>query len=95
MIGNGSSGIQIVPAVLPRVAHLDHYIRGKAWLSPTFARKLVDEREGGVDNCESVTVDSRMARLTRLPVTFSEQEKAEFKADKKKYQAFRKGNGDH
>ena len=31
----------------------------------------------------------------RLPVTFSDQEKAEFKSDKKKYQAFRKGIVDH
>ncbi|KAF4447086.1 hypothetical protein FALBO_16988, partial [Fusarium albosuccineum] len=50
VIGNGSSGIQIVPAMLPKVLHIDHYVRGKTWLSPTFARAIVEERTGGLDN---------------------------------------------
>ncbi|KAH0592931.1 hypothetical protein MHUMG1_09384 [Metarhizium humberi] len=50
VIGNGSSGIQILPAMLPKVSHIDHYIRGKTWLSPTFARAMIDERRGGIDN---------------------------------------------
>jgi cation diffusion facilitator CzcD-associated flavoprotein CzcO len=53
VIGNGSSGIQIVPAVLPKSAHIDHYIRGRTWLSPTFAREKVDLMGKGLDNCES------------------------------------------
>lgn len=52
VIGNGSSGIQILPAMLPKVSHIDHYIRGKTWLSPTFARAMIDERRGGIDNCK-------------------------------------------
>ncbi len=52
VIGNGSSGIQIVPAVLPKSAHIDHYIRGRTWLSPTFAREKVDLMGKGLDNCE-------------------------------------------
>ncbi|KAK5461406.1 hypothetical protein LTS15_003469 [Exophiala xenobiotica] len=50
VIGNGSSGIQIVPAVLPKSAHIDHYIRGRTWLSPTFAREKVDLMGKGLDN---------------------------------------------
>lgn len=42
-----------------------------------------------------IAFDNCVAKLTRPQVTFSEQEKAEFKADKNKYQAFRKGNGRH
>ncbi|KAL4794375.1 hypothetical protein BDV19DRAFT_390214 [Aspergillus venezuelensis] len=50
VIGNGSSGIQIVPGMLPKVAHLDHYIRGRTWLSPTFAREHVDKRNSELEN---------------------------------------------
>lgn len=52
MIGNGSSGIQIVPGMLPKVTHIDHYIRGRTWLSPTFARDEIDKRGAGLENCE-------------------------------------------
>ncbi|CBF78087.1 hypothetical protein AN8757.2 [Aspergillus nidulans FGSC A4] len=51
VIGNGSSGIQIVPGMLPEVTHLDHYIRGRTWLSPTFAREQVDKRSAELENC--------------------------------------------
>ncbi|PYI21677.1 putative flavin-binding monooxygenase [Aspergillus violaceofuscus CBS 115571] len=50
VIGNGSSGIQIVPGMLPKVAHIDHYIRGRTWLSPTFARNQVDKRGTELEN---------------------------------------------
>ncbi|KAF5549821.1 sterigmatocystin biosynthesis monooxygenase stcW [Fusarium mexicanum] len=36
VIGNGSSGLQIVPAILPDVKHMDHYIRGKSWIVGLF-----------------------------------------------------------
>ena len=58
VIGNGSSGIQIVPAMLPKVTHLDHYIRGQTWLSPTFARDEVDKRGAGLENCKSPCLES-------------------------------------
>ncbi|KKK14524.1 hypothetical protein P175DRAFT_0534625 [Aspergillus ochraceoroseus IBT 24754] len=50
VIGNGSSGIQIVPGMLPKVTHLDHYIRGRTWLSPTFAREHIDKRGSELEN---------------------------------------------
>ncbi|KAL1970195.1 hypothetical protein VTN77DRAFT_5355 [Rasamsonia byssochlamydoides] len=74
VIGNGSSGIQIVPAMLPDVAHIDHYARGKTWLSPTFAREKIDERGGaGLDN-----------------ISFTAEEIERFKTDRQCYQKFRK-----
>lgn len=55
MIGNGSSGIQVVPAMLPDVSHIDHYARGRTWLSPTFAREKLDEIGGSnKDNSEII-----------------------------------------
>lgn len=50
VVGNGSSGIQIVPAMLPDVPHIDHYVRSRTWISPSFAREELDKREQGVDN---------------------------------------------
>jgi cation diffusion facilitator CzcD-associated flavoprotein CzcO len=50
VIGNGSSGIQIVPAMLPDVHHIDHYIRGRTWISPSFARDEIEKRGSGIDN---------------------------------------------
>ncbi|KAJ5531135.1 hypothetical protein N7527_004528 [Penicillium freii] len=50
VIGNGSSGIQIVPAMLPNVSHIDHYMRSATWLSPSFAREHVEKRGKGLEN---------------------------------------------
>lgn len=33
MIGAGSSGIQIVPALMEKVKAMDHYVRGRTWIS--------------------------------------------------------------
>jgi cation diffusion facilitator CzcD-associated flavoprotein CzcO len=38
VIGNGSSGIQIVPNLQPHVQSLDHYVRGPTWISFSFAQ---------------------------------------------------------
>lgn len=51
MVGNGSSGIQIVPSMLPKITHIDHYIRSRTWVSPTFARDEVDKRDSKLGNC--------------------------------------------
>jgi cation diffusion facilitator CzcD-associated flavoprotein CzcO len=51
VIGAGSSAIQIVPGIQPTVKHIDHYVRGKTWISPTFAADKVKERGKGLDNC--------------------------------------------
>ena len=51
VVGNGSSGIQIVPALLPEVSHIDHYARSRTWISPSFGRKQIEKRGQGLDNC--------------------------------------------
>lgn len=40
IIGNGASGQQILPKILPQVAHVDHYVRSRVWVSPTFQKDL-------------------------------------------------------
>ncbi|KAK5704469.1 hypothetical protein LTR17_021851 [Elasticomyces elasticus] len=49
VIGAGSSGIQIVPALQPLVESMDHYIKGRTWIAATFANELVRERNEGDD----------------------------------------------
>ncbi|KAL3419955.1 4-hydroxyacetophenone monooxygenase [Phlyctema vagabunda] len=36
VIGNGASGIQVVPNIQPLVKHLDHYARSKTWIAGSF-----------------------------------------------------------
>jgi cation diffusion facilitator CzcD-associated flavoprotein CzcO len=92
VIGNGSSGIQIVPSMLPKSAHLDHYIRGRTWLSPTFAREKIDEMGGGLDNCKIYRKIGRTDfQLTESLVTFTTEHLEKFRNDPNYYQKFRKG----
>lgn len=39
VIGNGASGMQVLPAILPRVAHLSHFARTRNWVSAAFQRR--------------------------------------------------------
>jgi hypothetical protein len=52
----GSSAIQIVPSLQPRVNTLVNYVRGKTWISSTFARDTLLELSAGekIDNCMSI-----------------------------------------
>lgn len=40
IIGNGASGQQILPNLVNDVGHIDHYVRSKVWISPTFRAEL-------------------------------------------------------
>ncbi|KAF2138419.1 uncharacterized protein K452DRAFT_321006 [Aplosporella prunicola CBS 121167] len=47
VIGAGSSGIQIVPAILPAVKSMDHYVRGRTWIANQGGGELLKERTSG------------------------------------------------
>jgi len=49
VVGAGSSGIQIVPALQSLVKSMDHYIKGRTWIAASFANELVRERNEGED----------------------------------------------
>jgi len=36
VIGNGASGLQVVPNLQPIVKHMDHYARSKTWIAGSF-----------------------------------------------------------
>ncbi|KAM0208249.1 hypothetical protein ACHAQD_011668 [Fusarium lateritium] len=44
VIGAGSSGLQIVPAILPEVKHMDHYVRGRSWIAGLFGDPKTRDR---------------------------------------------------
>lgn len=47
VIGAGSSGIQIVPALVDRVKGMDHYVRGKTWISSQHGGERLSTRTDG------------------------------------------------
>ncbi len=52
----GSSALQLVPALQPHVSKLYNYVRGKTWLSVPFASNtfadLLHRDEASAENCE-------------------------------------------
>lgn len=52
VIGNGSTGIQIIPALQPQAKRVDAYIRSKAWVSPRGAFGEQVQEHGGDENCK-------------------------------------------
>ncbi|KAI0904110.1 FAD/NAD(P)-binding domain-containing protein [Ustulina deusta] len=46
VIGNGASGQQLIPNIINDVAHIDHYVRSKTWVSPVFAADLFSAQAG-------------------------------------------------
>lgn len=77
VIGAGSSGIQIVPALEPHVAHMDHYVRGRTWISSLYGSAEVEKRTGDASGDAS-------------NFAYTEAEKAAWAADREKYIAYRK-----
>jgi cation diffusion facilitator CzcD-associated flavoprotein CzcO len=74
VIGAGSSGIQIVPALLDKVRGMDHYIRGKTWIS----------NQHGGDRL-SLRTEGRGGNFT-----YTEEEKRAFREDPAAYLQYRK-----
>ncbi|KAF4122227.1 putative flavoprotein CzcO associated with the cation diffusion facilitator CzcD [Geosmithia morbida] len=55
VIGNGASGQQLVPNIVKDVEHIDHYVRSKTWVTPTFAGDLfvaTADKPGGPEYSE-------------------------------------------
>lgn len=52
VIGNGSTGIQIVPALQPIAEHVRVYMRSRSWVSPVGAFQDEIVKRGGNENCE-------------------------------------------
>lgn len=53
VIGNGSTGIQLVPALQPIASRIINYTRSKSWVSPRGPYSAEIEKRGGNENCTS------------------------------------------
>lgn len=92
MIGNGSSGIQIVPSTLPKVAHIDHYMRTATWIAPGQASGQLEKLRMDAENCAWFTSGNVHDTITDSPSdVFTAKEIENFKRDHDEYQTFRKG----
>ncbi|OAA60218.1 Flavin monooxygenase-like protein [Niveomyces insectorum RCEF 264] len=69
VIGNGSTGIQIVPAIQPYVKHLTHLIRSPTWVTPGAASRYPSLRGGTIPDVFS---EEQKAKFRNDPVTYSE-----------------------
>ncbi|OQV09822.1 hypothetical protein CLAIMM_13905 [Cladophialophora immunda] len=61
VIGGGSSGIQIVPQLQPTAARIDHYMKGKTWVSPV-GYGADNSNRGVTDNYKYSADELRMYR---------------------------------
>lgn len=52
VIGNGASGVQIVPALRRIATHIDHYARNPTWVAAAFTPYLQERREGVMEISE-------------------------------------------
>ncbi|CBF87325.1 hypothetical protein AN9282.2 [Aspergillus nidulans FGSC A4] len=59
VIGAGSSGIQIVPALLDKVQGMDHYVRGKTWISNQHGGERLSARTAGKGGNFAYTEDEK------------------------------------
>ncbi|KAL2813206.1 hypothetical protein BDW59DRAFT_178271 [Aspergillus cavernicola] len=74
VIGAGSSGIQIVPALVDKVKGMDHYVRGKTWISNQHGgERLATRTDGKGGN-----------------FAYTDNEKQAWRADKASYIQYRK-----
>ena len=52
VIGYGATAVQLVPAILPQVKSMDHYVRGQAWISPAgYVAADTRKAQSDVHNC--------------------------------------------
>ncbi|KAF4465021.1 FAD-dependent pyridine nucleotide-disulfide oxidoreductase [Fusarium albosuccineum] len=79
VIGAGSSGIQVVPALAPKVEAMDHYIRGKTWISNQLSEDILKARTTAQHSSDGAT-----------NFVYEQKEKDLWKKDPSAYIAYRK-----
>ncbi|KAJ5561302.1 hypothetical protein N7461_000063 [Penicillium sp. DV-2018c] len=75
LIGNGASGLQVLPSIQPLASHVDHYARNPTWIADSFGSTAGTDGNVGVRRLE--------------PNLFSEAQLKDFK-DPEKYLKYRK-----
>lgn len=75
VIGAGSSGIQVVPALVSKVKGMDHYVRGKTWISNQLSEDILK---------------SRISDDGSTNFVYTDQEKNHWKENRDEYLEYRK-----
>lgn len=80
VIGNGSTGIQLIPALQKDVGHMTVFMRSPTWVAPPFGKNALEQdiRKG------------REVEQGKSQHAFTAEEKAKFKDDPEYYLSFRK-----
>lgn len=69
VIGAGSSGIQVVPALTPSVKAMDHYVRGKTWVATQLSEDILEQTTNGNANNFEYT-ESQIAAWESDPLAY-------------------------
>lgn len=65
-----------MPTLQPKVAHMDHYVRGRTWIAATFGHELVEARKGeGNDGNFAYTTEEK-ERWRKDPASYLAYRKA-------------------
>lgn len=89
VIGMGSTGLQLVPTIAPKVAHLYTFVRSPTWVTPGFAQKYAGP---GGTNFECIESDPLNHLLDwHITSTDSEEQKEHFRNNHTEYQRYNKG----
>ncbi|KAH0831570.1 putative sterigmatocystin biosynthesis monooxygenase stcW [Fonsecaea pedrosoi] len=93
LIGNGSSGIQILPQIAKDVAKLKVFMRSPTWISPALggsvALQFQDEHGGEHESTSDANPGSTKGNKHEQ-FTFTEEEKEQFRADPQAHLQFRR-----
>jgi hypothetical protein len=89
VLGIGSSGIQVIPNIQPKVAHLYSFIRSPTWVTALIAKNFLGS-EGPSLKCRALTSYTHIVDAD-ITATDTEEQKAEFRANPVKYQEYLKG----
>ncbi|KAF9004447.1 FAD/NAD(P)-binding domain-containing protein [Hymenopellis radicata] len=76
VIGVGSSAIQLVPALQPRVKNVVNFVRGQTWIAANFVREHIVKMTGDENKADNYV--------------YTEEQKAKFAEDPEYYRQYRK-----
>jgi cation diffusion facilitator CzcD-associated flavoprotein CzcO len=90
VVGAGSSGVQIVTALQPKVEQLFHWVKSPIWITAGFAQRWAGE-DGANFTCEQHSVSFEIALMTDpFPITDTKEQHEYLKQNPKKYLEYRK-----
>lgn len=85
----GSTALQLVPTIAPKVAQLYTFVRSPTWVTPGFAQKY--SGPGGTNFECKISGRTDVCHMLIMICTDSEEQKEHFRNDPIEYQKYNKG----